>query len=196
MIDLQQFCAVGDLRIYLNSTWHYKGWHIASDGWMLVATHNELFSSPDTDGIPESTATVVDGILQFDPGARQGVPLSNIVFPQGAPCARCGTRGKVWTSFCPDLEEDWEICKNCDGEGYLYHAAPQGAGDKECTCKLCLGAGFGNCNDLMEITGYKFSAALVHRLKVLPELRFFVNDDGNANFVFADGVGALAGRRQ
>lgn len=205
MIDLQQFCGVGDIRKYLNSPYYYKGWHIGCDGWMLVATRTELFDTPDTAGMPEALGNAVDRILAFQPKADKGIPASQIVLPQGLPCKACGAKGTRWRTDCPDCDGEGEIsigrheyeCKGCDGEGHSFSLVNLiGARAKELTCTECRGAGFGSCTDIVDIADASFSVTLIRRLMVLPDLTFFITADGNATLVFAGGVGRLMGVRK
>ena len=201
-VNLQKFCAIGDVRTYLNQPWKHKGWHIGADGWILVAIPHSAPDVPDTPEVPDGTIKVLDSILSFDFEQAVLIDASAIALPAAKACVECDATGSVSEYLCSDCEGSGDCetyggdCSTCDGAGYLISSVLMtGPGVKQVHCMSCFGSGHGNKNDVIRIGEVNFSACLVRRLLVLPDLVFAVDATTlKANFRFWGGVGALAGR--
>lgn len=122
---LQPFCAVNDIRVYLNRIFRKDGYLYATNGSAMVSVKDDgtVETDPDNDARCPNN---VEEIISRDKCAGDGfIPLRFDEPKEKNPCTGCGGSGKIFRSnACPCCDDGefiheghWYECKECDGEG-------------------------------------------------------------------------------
>ena len=183
MIDLKPFCAVNDIRTYLNAPFVVDGHTIATNGHVLIRV-----PGADHDADPSLPVQVQSSIRKmFQPEDTDFVPLPALPDPQK--CPLCNGTGFIENADCEDCDGRGEFmhgahiyeCKNCDGTGTVGRA--------ECWDSECDG---GFVREGVKIGDATFSARYLRLIAALPNARICANGpQGTAAFVFDGGDGRL-----
>lgn len=127
---LEDICNRHDPRAYAHQPFNYKGHAVATNGHVLLVTHerpdlidiNDIEVSPEFFGsLDKMLARVEDRIFVMD------LPL--ITLPDKKPCTTCKGTGKA----------EITICDECNGEGDMILSSTRN--DYWVTCKSCNGLG-------------------------------------------------------
>ena len=183
MIDLKPFCAVDDIRDYLNAPFVLDGHTAATNGHILIRVPGvaaDVNQSP-----PEK---LVEGIRKMFAGQHgNAVPLPSL--PKPKKCKTCLGTGWLENGDCDD----------CNGNGTFMH------GRHEYDCEECGGTGkvgrqqcgaYG-CNagierEFVKIGPASFDAHYLRMIAALPNARISVTEKfGPAWIVFDGGDGLL-----
>lgn len=193
---MQPFCAVGDVRAYLN--------HIFKKGEFLCASNGHVFIRVQNDGtvevLPESEDNKTDDgkILNLEAWPTDGfIPLEFSAPDIIEQCSICEGTGKTFEK---------EECDECDGKGEFKHGSHYYSCD-ECDGDGKVQASFGDkiaCVDC-HATGIKyqyltipdgrvFNYTYMLKLQALPGIIYLPDHSDSSTsmrFKFDNGVGLL-----
>lgn len=122
---LQPFCAVGDIRHYLNQPYKKGDYLFASDGSIMVSMENDgLITDPELDALaPNNSET----LIRRDSRPAEGfIPLEFTAPEEIEKCSDCKGTGKEPEKVTCDE------CRECDGDGRV--------GNTEGKTKACVPA--------------------------------------------------------
>lgn len=126
LAHLQHFCALSDVRSYLNEPMAHEGRLYASNGHIIITVPDtyETQHNPIPGEIKRFIAQLHADHIQAD----NYRPVADIPLPEMTDldvCPDCNGNGQVWS----------ETCEDCDGVGTF------GFGSHSYTCKECDGTG-------------------------------------------------------
>ena len=194
MIDIQSFCAKGDIRDVLNAPFLFDNKIIASNGHIMIILPNDgnnEYQHCPSDFNVKRLIDIVESPSEWTVSNK-----SEIVFPEKVVCAECIGSGKSERKECEeccgegevDLENDYSTyygleCKSCGGDGYELNRST----DK--ICSKCNGTGkVDKFRSVVEILGLKVQVKYIRLIMDEENLEFAV-DDKKEMLIYRCGTG-------
>ncbi|MDP4112891.1 MAG: hypothetical protein Q8924_12310 [Bacillota bacterium] len=196
---LQPFCAVNDIRYYLN--------HIFKKGDYLCASNGHVFVRVPDDGTVEihpetkNNNINIDNLLKLESWSNDGfIPLEFNTPDVVEQCNYCNSSGKTpEKTDCYDCDGDGWFkhgdfeydCQNCDGTGRI-----DADSEKIITCEDCQGTGI-KYQYLTLPDGRQFNYQYLLKLKALPGIVYAPDHSDpeygavSMRFKFENGLGLL-----
>jgi hypothetical protein len=195
---LQPFCAVSDVRYYLN--------HIFKKGDFLFASNGHVIVRMPDDGTVEIHPETLNNTIDTDKVLCLEWPADGFIpFDFSAPdviekCHTCNATGRTFQKEdCDECDGEGEFkheshyyeCKQCDGSGQI-----RAAYGEKCTCEDCKGTGIQYAY-LTIPDGRQFNYQYILKLESLPGVVYLPDhsdtDYGSApmRFKFDGGMGLL-----
>lgn len=181
MIDLKPFCAVNDIRTYLNAPFVVDGQTVATNGQIMIRVQGVDPAANQDAPIAQNVRTL------FEKAYTDFVPLPTL--PKAQKCRVCKGAGFIEDADCKDCNGNGEFmhgvheyeCKNCDGMGTV--------GRVQCWDSECDG---GFVRKAVQIGDATFSVRYLRLIAALPNARICTDGPhGTAAFVFDGGEGRV-----